>query len=183
MSGLSFRSIAEKYDISVGTAYNYFHQVAVALPHCADVSREYATQYCGMLLVDGKYIRVKQYERKIPVLYGIDYLTHDIPTFVLSKAENYQTCKKYFTNLRLLNYPLQTLTSDDNRNIYESCVSVYPKAVTQLCLVHYLEHIRKTLDVRKTYEYQPFMQAVASLFAIKRTQADFIFRARGIWKK
>jgi len=91
------------------------------LPHCADVTRKYCNRFCGILLVDGKYLKVKGYDKKIPVIYGIDYLTHDIPTYTLAPSENYLVCLKLFKSFRLVNYTLQSLVSDDNSNIYEAC--------------------------------------------------------------
>lgn len=96
LDGTSFRSLASQYNISVGSAYSYVMKELECLPHCADVTRKYCTRFSGILLVDGKYVKVKGYERKIPVLYGIDYLTHDIPTYIFSVAENYQTCLTFF---------------------------------------------------------------------------------------
>jgi transposase-like protein len=128
--------------------------------------------------VDGKYVAVKGYDRKIPVVYGIDYLTHDIPHYVLSVAENYPTCKSFFTSLRLQNYPLQAIVSDDNINIYQAGLSVYPKAVTQLCQNHYKEGIRQILNVRTDSTLRPFMDEIEFLFA-KRRQAEEFNRMAG----
>lgn len=134
-------------------------------------------------MVDGKYIKVKGYERKIPVIYGIDYLTHDIPTYIFSRAENYQTCYSFFSSLRLLNYPLQAVVSDDNINIYQSCARVYPKAVSQLCQNHYKEHIRQTLSVRTDGTYKPFMHDVEYLFEKRRSREEFGHVASKIYHK
>lgn len=125
---------------------------------------------------------VKGYENKIPVLYGLDYQTHDIPTYVLSTGENYQTCLAFFQSLRLLNYPLQALVCDDNKNIYQACQQVYPRAVVQICTNHYKENIRRTLQVRTDPTYQPFMKAIQSLFAKKRSSEDIQKRASVILK-
>ena len=138
--GESFRSISEVKSVSPATAYRKYHKALKALPHCADITRKYCTKFCGILVVDGKYIKIKGYDKKIPVVYGIDYLTHDIPTYTLSSSENYQALKKFFTSLRLLNYPLQSLVCDDNYNTFASCSSVYPNAVTQLCQNHFKEN-------------------------------------------
>lgn len=178
LRGVSFRSLAEEYQISPATAYRRCLAALQALPHCADITRKYCAKFCGILLVDGKYIKVKGYERKIPVLYGIDYLTHDIPTYIFSQAENYQTCRSFFTSLRLLNYPLQAVVSDDNQNIYQAATSVYPQAVTQLCTNHYKENIRSTLAVRTEPTYIPFMQGVTHLFAERRSQNEFAHLAQ-----
>ena len=173
LSGISFRSLGVAYGVNASTAYRRSNQELGKLLHCADITRRYCNRFCGMLLVDGKYIAVKGYERKIPVFYGIDYLTHDIPHYVLSVAENYSTCHSFFKSLRLLNYPLQAIVSDDNVNIYQACSTVYPEAVTQLCQNHYKESIRKILSIRTDPTYLPFMREVEELFSKRRSVQEF----------
>lgn len=125
---------------------------------------------------------MKGYDRKIPVLYGVDYLTHDIPTYKLSVAENYQTCISFFQSLRFLNYPLQAMVCDDNANIYEACLQVYPKAIIQLCQNHYKETIRKNFQFRTESEHRPFVRAIEELFKRKRTEIEFRNMAQKIIK-
>lgn len=143
------------------------------MPHCADVTRDYCSRFCGILLIDGKYITVKGFERKIPVIYGIDYLTHDIPTYIFSVGENYQTCRSFFNSLRLLKYPLQAVVCDDNVNIYQAATKVYPDCVIQLCHNHYKENIRRALQVRTDATYVPFMQEIEVLFSKRRSKEEF----------
>lgn len=175
LDGSSFRTLADRWGVSVGCAYNWCVEELRKLPHCSDVTRKYCTRFCGKLLADGKFLKVKGYERKIPVLYGIDYQTHDIPTYLLTRSESYQAGKKLFTNLRLLNYPLAGLVTDDNRNIYEASFEVYPEVVTQLCHNHYKENVRQILEVRKeeTPEINKlFMRALEEVFAKKRSKKE-----------
>jgi len=181
LTGVSFRSLGETYQINPSTAYRRCIKELEQLPHLADVTRKYCSKFCGILLVDGKYIKVKGYERKIPVLYGIDYLTHDIPTYIFSQSESYQTCQAFFSSLRLLNYPLQAVVSDDNINIYDACISVYPKALTQLCHNHYKENLRKSLEVRTNTAYLPFMQKIEDLFSHKRAKDEFFTLAAKLY--
>lgn len=183
LCGESFRSIAEIYNLSASTAFRRYRKALKELPHCADITRKFCNRFCGILLVDGKYLTIKGYQRKIPVLYGIDYLTHDIPTYLLSMAENYQTCLSFFTSLRLLNYPLQAVVSDDNINIYEACLSVYPKAVVQLCQNHYKQNLRLELNVRTDPTYCEFMTAIEHIFRVKRTIEDFQKQARKVYEQ
>lgn len=180
---MPFRSLGEKYDIDPSTAYRRFLGELTKLPHCADVTREYCDRFCGLLLVDGKYIAVKGYDRKIPVLYGIDYLTHDIPTYILSIGENYQTCRSFFSSLKLLNYPLKGIVSDDNINIYQAAVAIYPKAITQLCQNHYKQSLRLNLRVGVDPTYRPFMKEVEFLFQKKRSLPEFTHLAGRIYFK
>lgn len=178
LDGLSFRSLADVYGISVGSAYNYCLEEMRKLPHLADVSRKYSGRFCGILLTDGKFVKVKHHERKIPVIYGVDYLSHDIPHYRLALSENYQVCQKFFSSLKLLNYPMQAIVCDDNRNIYEACKYVFPRSIIQLCLTHFLEHIRAEYDSRKQLLHQSFVSDIEYLFTIKRARADFDARAR-----
>ncbi|MBN1162576.1 transposase, partial [Patescibacteria group bacterium] len=173
LDGLSFRTVAHKYGISIGTAFNKITTELEQLPHCADISRNYCSKYSQILLVDGKFLKVKGYAHKIPVIYGIDYLSHDIPTYKLAPSENYQVLLRFFQSLRLLNYPLQALVSDDNLNIPNACNLIYPKASWQLCLNHFKENIRISLQTRTDPTSQPFMYDLEYLFKTKRSEDDF----------
>lgn len=183
IQGESFRSIAARSDISPATAFRAHKKVLESLPHCVDITREYCAKFCGILLVDGKYISVKGYKRKIPVIYGIDYLTHDIPNYCLSVSENYHTLKKFFTSLRLANYSLQAVVSDDNVNIPQACGSVYSNAIYQLCQNHYKQNLRSTLGLYRDTTHLDFMQEVETLFSKKYSVDDFEGRARKILER
>src|SRR3989339_460433 len=129
LSGISFRNLANLHDCSVGNAYNRIEQGLKELPLCIDVTRWYCEKFQGILLVDGKYVKVKRFDRKIPVLFGVDYKTHDIPHYRLTKSEDYLNCKRFFESLKLTNYGLQALVCDDNQNIYNAAKYVFPKVV------------------------------------------------------
>lgn len=153
------------------------------LPFCADLSRGNDKHYSGVLLVDGKYLHVKGYPDKIPCIYGLDYLTHDIVHFVLSRGENYQSSVSFFRSLRLLGYPLHALVCDDNQNFQLACQRTYPKAVIQICHNHYKESIRRSLMVRSDPTYRLFMLEINQLFSTKRSVEEFFFLARRILLK
>lgn len=181
--GLSFRSLGQKYGVNASTAYRrYLSQVEKNLS-CIDITRQYCSKFCGILLVDGKFISIKGYERKTPVIYGIDYLTHDIPHYVLSVSENYQTMTKFFTSLRLANYPLQGIVSDDNINIREACLRIYPRSVVQLCQNHYKQNLRASLGLFQDQTYLPFMREVEALLSRKMGKEEFKVRASRIYQK
>lgn len=180
MDGVPFRTIADRYHLSIGNIYGKVSGYLKSLPHCADVTRQYCSKYCGILEVDGKYIKVKGYERKIPAIYGIDYQTHDIPTYILSEAENYPTFLNFFASLKHLGYPLQAIICDENTNIWEACNYVYPQAAVQLCQNHYKENIRRSLDLSANPQYICFMKKIQDLFSFKRSPDDFNKRAKQI---
>lgn len=183
LRGQSFRSLAEEHDFSASTAFRHYRRALKQIPYCSDLTRFYCSKFCGILVVDGKYIAVKGYEKKIPVLYGIDYLTHDIPAYILSIGENFQTCRSFFNSLRLLNYPLQAVVSDDNINIYQACTSVYPQAITQICQNHYKEGIRKILGVRTDETHVPFMEEIEGMFKRRCNEFEFNHYAQKVYLK
>jgi transposase-like protein len=133
------------------------------------------------MLVDAKYLKVKGYEREIPVIYGVDYYTHDIPHYLFSIAENYASYDEFFRDLLLLKYPLQNLVSDDNSSIRDACVRIYPRAVAQLCLNHYKESLRRTLQSRKNEYYGKFIHEIEHLFSKKRSRQEFDTHATRIF--
>jgi len=183
LDGISFRSLANLYNISPTTAYRKCSKELESLPHCADLTRKYCSRFSGILLVDGKFIRVKPYKYKIPVIYGIDYQTHDIPTFTLASSENFLTLKKFFSSLRLLNYPLQSLVSDENLNIHKACKVIYPNSFWQLCTNHLKENIRNSLNSRSDPTYKPFVKQLEFLFSAKRSENEFNSIAKNILNK
>jgi transposase-like protein len=133
------------------------------------------------MLVDAKYLKVKGYEREIPVIYGVDYYTHDIPHYLFSIAENYASYDEFFRDLLLLKYPLQNIVSDDNSSIRDACTRIYPRAVAQLCLNHYKESLRRTLQSRKNEYYGKFIQEIEQLFTKKRSRQEFDTHATRIF--
>jgi hypothetical protein len=182
LSGLSFRALGASQQIDPATAYRKVRKELEQLPACIDVTRQYCQKFSGILLVDGKYIQVKRYERKIPVLYGVDYTTHDIPHFTLAAAESYLVCKKFFASLKLTNYTLQAVVSDDNVNIYTAAQYVFPGVVVQLCHVHFLRNMRALLDCARVPIHQEFFSALCDILVAKRSKEDFEKQAMKLMK-
>lgn len=144
-----------------------------ALPANADITRSYSLKHSGILVFDGKYINIKGYNKGMVLLWGIDYLTHDIPHFKLVPSENYLASISYFKSLRLLNYPLQYLVSDDNPSFKMAALNVYPKTVYQTCTNHFKENVRKTLRVRSDPTYKEFVTDIEKLFERRMTVMEF----------
>lgn len=182
LSGMSYRTLALEHEISVGKAWKQTQVTIKSLPHCFDVTRVYCGHYPGILLVDGKYLRVEPDKRKIPVVYGVDYLTHDIPGYRLCPSENYPSLKRFFASLKLAGYPLIALVCDDNRNIYQACLAVYPKAIIQLCTKHFVSGIYNTLDVRSNPQYGKLVSGIAEIFHHRRSLHDIERLARKLYK-
>ena len=116
-------------------------------------------RFCGLLILDGKYIAVKGYESKIPFLYGIDYLTHDIPHGNLFPAEDELAFYQFFQKLRELNYPLRAVIADDRKGLKRALNQVFPYARLQLCHTHYVENIRQLLNIRTDEKYHHFFNS------------------------
>lgn len=141
-------------------AYRRLVEELDALPHNNEITLSYCNpkRFCGFLVVDGKFVAVKGYDKKIPFIYGIDYLTHDIPICMLAPSENYQALLQFFTKLKNTGYELLALICDDNESIRMAARTVYPDVVVQLCHVHFLENIRKTLKIRSDETYRAFVK-------------------------
>lgn len=134
--------------------------------------------------MDGKYIKVRGYERAIPLLWGIDYFTHDIPVFDVAPSENYESWLKYFGYLKSIRYGLQIVICDDNENIKIAAKYMFPNVLIQTCQNHFLENIRKDLGVRTEEKYQPFVfDLKQELFSSKINRPDFAKRAFKLYRK
>jgi hypothetical protein len=159
LKGASTRTLAARIGKGTDTAYNRIVTELDALPHNNEITLSYCNpkRFCGFLVVDGKFVAVKGYDRKIPFIYGIDYLTHDIPICMLALSENYQALVQFFTKLKNTGYELQVLICDDNESIRMAARYVYPGCIVQLCHVHFLENIRRALKVRSEETYRAFM--------------------------
>jgi transposase-like protein len=118
------------------------------------------------------------------LLWGIDYLTHDIPVFTFAPSESYESWLKYFGYLKTIQYPMKLLVCDDNENIKAACRYLFPQVIVQTCQVHFLENIRKQLQVRTDPTYELFMHDLKQeLFSRKITRTDFEKRAFKLFKK
>jgi len=154
------------------------------LPHNNQVTHDYCNRkrFCGSLIVDGKYVKVKGYERKIPFLYGMDYTTHDLPACILTSSESFEAWVQFFTKLKNMDYPLVSVTCDDNPAIKQAALYVFPNVIVQICHVHFLENIRKTLRVRTDETYQPFFQDIEThIFRVPQLGKDRL-EARIRWR-
>jgi transposase-like protein len=114
----------------------------------------------GILILDGKYVAVKGFARKIPFLFGIDYLSHDILHGQLFLAEDEAAFSLYFQTLKDLGYKLRIVMADDRQGLKQALHKVFPYARLQLCQNHFLENIRRVLRTRKQPNYRPFFYSL-----------------------
>lgn len=116
--------------------------------------------FCRILIIDGKYIGVKGFEKKIPFIYAIDYVTHDVIHGDVFTAEDEASFSQFFSKLKAIGYQVRVVVADDRAGLKTALLKVFPAARLQLCHNHYLENIRKTLKVRTEGRYQHFFNSL-----------------------
>jgi len=131
-----------------------------SLPDNTWLTAKYCNRFCGILIVDGKYVKVKKYKEKIPFIYGIDYLTHDPIVGILATSESEEAFLKLFRLLKTCNYPLQIVVADDRSSLIPALKHYYPKAHNQLCQNHYIENIRQQLHIRTSGYHSHFFNSL-----------------------
>jgi len=130
---------------------------------------------------DGKYIAVKGYDRKIPFLWGVDYIKHDFPIIYFAPSESFASWQRYFRLLREISSP-KLVVCDDNSSIKTAALQQFPSVLIQTCYNHLKESIRRDLRVRKDLTYKPFMKLLEETLKVKRSESDFDNRMFYIFK-
>lgn len=150
---------------SVGGIYKQLKKELDALPTNEEITLQYCNpkRWCGVLLVDAKYVKVKGFDRKRAFIYGIDFLTHDIPVCLLASTENHFSYRQFFQKCQNVGYPMEDLVSNDHDSIFPACEAVFgDQNLHQLCHVHYFENIRRSLKTRTTPKYKILVQQLRS---------------------
>lgn len=160
IDGIPFRKLGDEHNLSGVQAYNRVFAELAQLPKVLDITRQYCRYISGILIIDGKYIKVKGFKQKIPWLYTIDYETHDILFGMVAAAEDIQTFETFFSILKTLNYPLRVVVADDRSSLPLGLKRVYPGIPVQLCQNHYLENIRQQLHIRTDPTHQHFFNSL-----------------------
>jgi len=160
MDGISFRKLGDEHGLSPTRTYAHVIAELDALPDNTLLTKEYCEGYSGILIVDGKFVKVRGYNQKIPFIYGIDYLTHDIPVVQLSKAESADAFDTFFKKLKDCNYPLKIVVADDRSSIDAALKRYFPEALIQRCQGHYLENIRQLLHTRTDETHRHFFNSL-----------------------
>lgn len=171
----SYRMLSRQYDIGRTKLCEIVNTELKNLPANYELTEKLIDQlkYSGRLVVDGKYIPVKEManinlppeviswigkRNKIPrskkrqrakrgktLIWGCDYLSHDILHQELGDGENGLVTNDYFRKLKELKYPLISLTVDDKEEIFRAARRHYPKTIIQLCTRHYSRKIGREL--------------------------------------
>lgn len=141
-------------------AYNRVFAELTSLPKNLEITRELCEYTCGILIIDGKYVKVRGYKQKIPFIYGIDYETHDILFGMLVKAEDETSFLSFFRTLKEMSYPLKVVVADDRSSLSLALKQVFPDVPLQRCLNHYLENIRVSLHIRTDPTHHHFFNSL-----------------------
>lgn len=160
MDGVPFRKLGDERGLSGVQAYNRVFEELKQLPDCAEITKQYCAYRSGILIIDGKYIKVRGYKQKIPFIYGIDYETHDILFGILVPAEDEEAFLECFRILKRLDYPLSVVVADDRSSLPLALKQVFPGVPLQLCQNHYLENIRQALHIRTDPTHQHFFNSL-----------------------
>lgn len=160
IDGLPFRKLGDERELSAVQTYNRVFEELKQLPNNTDLTRQYCIYSSGILIMDGKYIKVRGYKQKIPFIYGIDYDTHDILFGMLVPAEDEASFLIFFRTLQELNYPLKVVVADDRTSLPLALKQVYPNVLLQLCLNHYVENIRQQLHIRTDPTHSHFFNSL-----------------------
>jgi hypothetical protein len=167
MDGLPFRKLANLHDISQAKAFAQVETEMDQLPENTYLSATYCNRWSGILNIDGKYIKIKGYLKKIPFVYSLDFLTHDLPVGVLAPAESYQVFLRLFRLLKTIRYPLKVVVCDDSSALKLALSRVYPEARVQLCHTHYFENLRQYLSIRTDEHFRPFFNELHAAFSTR----------------
>ena len=184
LDGLPLRKIADQVKLSPPTIYRRCLFQLKSLPRNLEVTRKSIdlSAYSGYLVFDGKYFPVKGYPEELVLLWGADFLSHDLPHYLLAPSENYQACLSYFASLKELGYPLRLLICDDNDAIKMAVRYIYPNVSIQTCQNHFLENVRQDLNIRSDQTYQNFYFHLEAVLKEKLNPFEFNLRLAEIFK-
>ena len=161
IDGIPYRKLADEHGLSHAQVYARVIEEMDQLPTNTRLTYDYCNRFCGILVVDGKYVKVKGYKQKIPFVYGIDYLTHDIPVGVLVPSESEEAFRKFFRLIKTCSYTLRVVVCDDVvSSLQYGLFYHYPKAKIQLCNNHYIENIRQLLHIRSQNNHVKFFNTI-----------------------
>lgn len=186
IDGVPFRKLGDEYALSGKQMFLKVKKEIESVPDNFSLTKTLCdpSRFCGILILDGKYIAVKGFADKIPFIYGIDYLSHDIPLGDLYVAEDEMSFSVFFGKLKQLGYPLRALVADDRGGLKNALLKVFPHARLQLCHNHYLENLRKALNVRTEKRYQHFFNSLQRhVFLDAKNQQQAVEGLRHVWNR
>lgn len=166
IDGLPIRKLADQEGYSIGKTYTCIRNEFEGLPSNTDISKNLCdpSKWCGVLCLDGKYLKVVEErhakEKSIPFIYGIDFLSHDIPCGAIALSENMEAFLTIFKTLKEIGYPLKVVVCDGNTAIEPALKRVFPEAVTQLCHTHVFKNIADALHLKTDNTHLHFFNSL-----------------------
>ena len=185
MDGVPFRKLGDEHALSGKQMFLRVKKEIESLPENFSLTRALCNpdRFCGILAMDGKYVAVKGFDEKIPFLYGIDYLTHDIPFGDLCIVEDELSFSVFFGKLKQLGYQVRVAVADDRKGLKPALLKVFPHARLQLCHNHFLENLRRLLNVRTEERYQKFFYSLQQyVFLDAKNQQQAVEGLRLVWQ-
>jgi transposase-like protein len=157
------------------TAWRICYEELSKLPDNNQFTFNYCNRFSSIFLFDGKYFNVAGEASNWVFLWGIDYLRHDIPAFIVAPTESYQSWAKLFAYIRIINHFPQLVVCDDNVNLKMAAREKFPAVRIQTCYNHFKENMRRVLHTRSEELYQPFMRRVEKILdsSVKLSNENF----------
>lgn len=172
------------------------HRVCASLPSTLEIAERYRPQWSGILVADGKVVRVydaviermdrsKLSENEITWMHkqrwlvGVDYGTGDLPHYDLAEEEGRIEWIMYFRQLQTIGYPLTAVISDGNPEIPRAARFVYgAQVVHQLCTRHFVDGLGRILPPDDEAHHVERQRLEALIIMIQRViEADTIEEA------
>lgn len=183
IDGTSFRKLGNQHQLSALGAYKIVEREMNALPLNSTLSKEYCDRWSGVLNVDGKFVQVRGYEKKIPFIYSLDYHTHDLPVGLLAPSENLEAFGKLFGLVERIGYLPKLVVGDDSTALQTALNWAFPRVPFQLCHTHYLENLREALKVRTEDKFQMFFAEFEKVFKRDKSKAERFFVLEDLEKR
>lgn len=179
MDGAPFRPLGNELGLSPSQTYARVIEELKQLPNNNALTKLYSNRWSGILNVDGKYITVKGFEKRIPFIWCVDFVQHDFPVSVFARSESTTAFSELFRLLKSCDYPLRIVVSDDVAPLKIALKRYYPDAKLQLCHTHYIENIRQKIHLRTQDTYQHFFNSlICHVFTDPLTRLE---REQGLW--
>lgn len=157
---MPLRKLGDERGLSPARTYTRVIKEFDALPDNTEITTNFCEYSSGILIVDGKFVKVRGYDQKIPFIYGIDYASHDIPVVQLSTAESGNAFDTFFAKLKTTGYPLKIVVADDRSAITAALKRYFSDALIQRCQGHYLENVRQALHLRTDKSQSHFFNSL-----------------------
>ena len=162
IDGVPFRKLGNENKLTGVQAYNRVIRELNQLPDNTKLTKQLCDpeRFCKILIIDGKNVAVRPFEKKIPFVYALDYLSHDPVCGDLFVVEEEAAFSQLFGTLKDLGYYPDIVVVDDRSGIKQALNKVFPYARLQLCHNHYLENIKRDLNVRSDKKYEHFFNSL-----------------------